>query len=453
MRARASRARPPGVAGRPERKRRGVGPSRECRAHRGRTASSSRPGRVRAPIEALRAARGAAVCQPQPASTRSSRAERRRRAAHPVVGAQVAAAVVGAAHQRAQPRVVARAAVVEPGVGEVHDAARRRRAAGAATPPRRRRWRSARRTGRRAPSAPRRSSMFALHTSSASRSLGAEVERRDRRLLAPAARGAGPSKRARIGPPNASASGCRAAPSTSARSQPGGACTSSSTSAIEVAPRPRAMPVLRAAFGPVPASRSQRAARPRRSAAAARARVGAVVHDDHLVRLGEVLIAQRAERDLQVAGAVLGRHDDRHDGWRHAARLPSGPCARGWTSRSSRSGRRRGCGAPTRRSPSLVRRAGASCEIVPVRIGASGKLRRHMAVTDLVEALAARRSARGIEARAVVYSTITAALLQPASDDAVRRSASTRSPRSTAPASAGRGSGGASAACSSARGC
>ena len=61
----------------------------------------------------------------------------------------------------------------------------------------------------------------------------------------------------------------------------------------------------------------------------------------------------------------------------------------------------------------LVRRAGATCEVVPVRIGASGRLRRHAAVTDLVEALAARRSARGIEARAVVYSTITAALLQP----------------------------------------
>jgi glycosyltransferase involved in cell wall biosynthesis len=60
----------------------------------------------------------------------------------------------------------------------------------------------------------------------------------------------------------------------------------------------------------------------------------------------------------------------------------------------------------------LVRRAGATCEVVPVRIGASGRLRRHAAVTDLVEAAAARRSARGLEARAVVYSTITAALLQ-----------------------------------------
>jgi glycosyltransferase involved in cell wall biosynthesis len=59
-----------------------------------------------------------------------------------------------------------------------------------------------------------------------------------------------------------------------------------------------------------------------------------------------------------------------------------------------------------------VRAAGASCEVVPVRIGrAAGALRRHVAVTDAVEALAALRAARGLEARAVVYSTITAALL------------------------------------------
>lgn len=60
----------------------------------------------------------------------------------------------------------------------------------------------------------------------------------------------------------------------------------------------------------------------------------------------------------------------------------------------------------------LLREAGASCEIVGVRIGAAGKLRRHVAVTDLVEALAARRAARGVEARATIYSTVTAALLQ-----------------------------------------
>jgi glycosyltransferase involved in cell wall biosynthesis len=61
---------------------------------------------------------------------------------------------------------------------------------------------------------------------------------------------------------------------------------------------------------------------------------------------------------------------------------------------------------------SLVRRTGATCQVVPVRIGWAGKLRRHLAVTDLVEALASRRSARAVDARAVVYSTITAALLQ-----------------------------------------
>jgi glycosyltransferase involved in cell wall biosynthesis len=58
---------------------------------------------------------------------------------------------------------------------------------------------------------------------------------------------------------------------------------------------------------------------------------------------------------------------------------------------------------------SLVRAAGATCSIQRVRIGASGRLRRHIAATDLVEALAARRvEPRG---RAVVYSAITTALL------------------------------------------
>lgn len=63
----------------------------------------------------------------------------------------------------------------------------------------------------------------------------------------------------------------------------------------------------------------------------------------------------------------------------------------------------------------LVRRAGASCELHRVEIGPlARKLRRQIAVTDLVEALAARVAARddGVRGRAVVYSTITAALLQ-----------------------------------------
>ena len=58
----------------------------------------------------------------------------------------------------------------------------------------------------------------------------------------------------------------------------------------------------------------------------------------------------------------------------------------------------------------LVRRAGASCEVHRARIGPLvGKLRRQIAMTDLVEALAARGPVAG---RAVVYSTITAALFQ-----------------------------------------
>lgn len=56
--------------------------------------------------------------------------------------------------------------------------------------------------------------------------------------------------------------------------------------------------------------------------------------------------------------------------------------------------------------------AGVSCELIPVRIGASGTLRRQITVTDAVEALAARRAARGVDAKAIVFSTVTAALLQ-----------------------------------------
>jgi hypothetical protein len=61
----------------------------------------------------------------------------------------------------------------------------------------------------------------------------------------------------------------------------------------------------------------------------------------------------------------------------------------------------------------LVRKAGLSIEVKRVRIGtAAGKLRRGAAAVDLIEALAARRAAeRGPRARAVVFSTTTAALL------------------------------------------
>ena len=61
----------------------------------------------------------------------------------------------------------------------------------------------------------------------------------------------------------------------------------------------------------------------------------------------------------------------------------------------------------------LVQEAGASCELVPTRLGALGRLRRTMFLTDFVEAYAARRSAAGVRASAIVYSSVTSALLQP----------------------------------------
>ncbi|MEA2282077.1 MAG: hypothetical protein QOK21_2684 [Solirubrobacteraceae bacterium] len=60
-----------------------------------------------------------------------------------------------------------------------------------------------------------------------------------------------------------------------------------------------------------------------------------------------------------------------------------------------------------------VRDAGATCAVVPVAIGRAGALRVHPALTDAVEALAARHAAGRLpSARALVLSTITAALLQ-----------------------------------------
>jgi glycosyltransferase involved in cell wall biosynthesis len=60
-----------------------------------------------------------------------------------------------------------------------------------------------------------------------------------------------------------------------------------------------------------------------------------------------------------------------------------------------------------------IRAAGATCEVIPVQIGrGAGALRRNAALTDLVEALAARRAAGGVDARALIFSSVTAALLQ-----------------------------------------
>jgi glycosyltransferase involved in cell wall biosynthesis len=60
-----------------------------------------------------------------------------------------------------------------------------------------------------------------------------------------------------------------------------------------------------------------------------------------------------------------------------------------------------------------LRDAGATCRVVPVPLGRAAALRRTMATTDVVEALAARRAARGLRAGTVIYSSVTAALLQP----------------------------------------
>jgi glycosyltransferase involved in cell wall biosynthesis len=60
-----------------------------------------------------------------------------------------------------------------------------------------------------------------------------------------------------------------------------------------------------------------------------------------------------------------------------------------------------------------LREAGVDCRLVPFEIGRAAKaLRRNPAITDFVEALAARRTLRP-DARVTVYSTVTAAFLQP----------------------------------------
>jgi glycosyltransferase involved in cell wall biosynthesis len=60
----------------------------------------------------------------------------------------------------------------------------------------------------------------------------------------------------------------------------------------------------------------------------------------------------------------------------------------------------------------LIEEAGRSCRIVAVRVGAAGRLRRQITLTDLIEGIAARRAARGLRgARAVIVSSATTALL------------------------------------------
>ena len=164
--------------------------------------------------------------------------------------------------------------------------------------------------------------MFALQTSSASRSVGAEVEAcviggSSR----PHERGAGPSKRARIGPPNAPASGWRSAPSTSARSQPGGAHTSSSTSAIRSRPRSarsRCCAPRSARCGVVAGAPSAPPARSITSGVESLEPSSTTIISYSPSRSWA---ASERERHLQVIGPVGRRNHHGYQGFRHAARL------------------------------------------------------------------------------------------------------------------------------------
>jgi glycosyltransferase involved in cell wall biosynthesis len=69
----------------------------------------------------------------------------------------------------------------------------------------------------------------------------------------------------------------------------------------------------------------------------------------------------------------------------------------------------------------LAREAGLSVEFVPVGIGRAGALRRQSTITDIVEARASRNIGAKVRARVIVYSTVTAALIQkPSGPYAVR---------------------------------
>src|SRR4051812_40755246 len=60
----------------------------------------------------------------------------------------------------------------------------------------------------------------------------------------------------------------------------------------------------------------------------------------------------------------------------------------------------------------LIESAGARCALVTAEQGLLRPLRRGMLLDDLAAALAARRPAGALPARAVIFSTVTAALLQ-----------------------------------------
>ncbi len=104
----------------------------------------------------------------------------------------------------------------------------------------------------------------------------------------------------------------------------------------------------------------------------------------------------RCGREARVTGDRASsppRHWERPAlGWRG--------CRRRSTSRCCRPGRRWDGGARTTAFAAQVREAGATCAIVPVPIGRAAALKRHPAVTDLVEAAAAWHAADRLAARA-----------------------------------------------------
>ena len=267
--------------------------------------------------EAPAASRCAAACHSEPATSRSSRAAGGATPAALVGAPGGAAAVLGGAHQRAA------------------GARRRRRGGGPA------RRRPGRRSGRPsacrrhqplllvavAADAPRRSrparsnadrrtAKFAPHTISAGAVGVAQVQGGDRRRLAPARPGAGPSRRTWIGPPKASASGCALGARRPARPASRAAPTRRRPRTRPASPVVAATPVLRAAFRPEPRTGSTRA--PWASRDRAGVVGGAVVHHHDLVRGGAALGPERGQRHRQVSGAVPGGY---HDGHGHGARL------------------------------------------------------------------------------------------------------------------------------------
>ena len=136
---------------------------------------------------------------------------------------------VGRAGKRTESRVVGIAAVDEPCACEVDDAAARSREDAAPRCPRQSRTGRPGRRGPRARTPCGRSAMLAPQTSSISRSCRPASSVVIGGASRPHIRSRDPSSRNRIGPPKTRWSGCRRRPSTSSRSHPAGASTSSST--------------------------------------------------------------------------------------------------------------------------------------------------------------------------------------------------------------------------------